>query len=80
MVLARVTVQTKDDAICALTAKEPADSPTVANTAPGSNNLAGGRLAGVNLGLLGVALACRRGLLADDRFLLHNHCGVSSFI
>jgi hypothetical protein len=65
-------VQDRDDVICALTAKGPADSPTRARTAPGSNNLAGGRLAGVNLGLRGVALACRCGLLADERFLLHS--------
>jgi hypothetical protein len=52
----------------------------MARTAPGSNNLAGGRLAGVNLGLRGVALAYWCGLLADDRFLLRSHCGVSSFI
>jgi hypothetical protein len=71
-------VQARDDAICALTAKGPADSPTMARTALGSNNLAGGRLAGVNLGLRGVALACRCGLLADERFLLQSHRGVSS--
>ena len=44
----------------------------------GGNNLAGRWLAGVNL--LGVALGCRRSLLADERFLFDSHCGVSRFI
>jgi hypothetical protein len=51
---------------------------TLANHAPSSNDLARRRLAGVSL-LAGIALGGRCGLLADERFLFHSHCRVSTF-
>src|ERR1700678_4413003 len=51
---------------------------TLASDAPSRNNLARRRLAGVRL-LAGTALGGRCGLLADERFLFHSHCRVSTF-
>jgi hypothetical protein len=43
----------------------------------GGNNLAGRRLAGVNLRLRGLALGWGGALLADEGFLFHSHLGFS---
>src|SRR5216684_4844169 len=43
------------------------------------DHLAGRRLAGVDLRLRSVALGCRGGLLACERFLFHGHYGFLQF-
>src|SRR5271155_5545295 len=52
---------------------------TLANHAPSRNDLARRRLAGVNL-LAGIALGGGCGLLAEERFLCHGRCRVSTLL
>jgi hypothetical protein len=54
----------------------PAWPPLTIEPFDSGNDLAGCRLAGINL-LGGLALGWSRILLADERFLFHSHFGVS---
>lgn len=49
----------------------------VRRRALGSYDFARSRLAGVNIGLRGLALGGSRGLLAIERFLFHSHCSLA---